>query len=116
MPLSCSILQMTVESMLLEIPRRMSIGTTQFLALLFSMRTSQKWMSDLEISLLQEAYLSLTTKTLVFLQHITQNYEADFIMKVCRPLLVCECCTPFTLNLPPLFCIHQKAPMDFLQV
>jgi len=31
---------------------------------------------------LQEAYLSLTTKTLVFLQHVTQQYEADFIMKV----------------------------------
>ena len=36
---------------------------------------------------MQEAYLSLTTKTLVFLQHVTQQYEADFIMKVCRASL-----------------------------
>ena len=45
--------------------------------------------------LMQEAYLSLTTKTLVFLQHVTQQYEADFIMKVCRPFLVSINCTLF---------------------
>ena len=31
---------------------------------------------------LQEAYLSLTKKTLVFLQEVTQHYDADYIIKV----------------------------------
>lgn len=31
---------------------------------------------------LQEAYLSLTKKTLVFLQHVTAEYEADYVVKV----------------------------------
>ena len=33
-------------------------------------------------STLQEAYLSLTKKTLVFLQEVTQHYDADYIIKV----------------------------------
>lgn len=34
------------------------------------------------LGLLQEAYLSLTRKTLVFLQEVTLQFDADYIVKV----------------------------------
>lgn len=80
-PITCSIgLDAT-----LQISKHVS-SPQQVLQSLQKQNSSGRVLSNSSMSLLmsrlQEAYASLTTKTLVFLQLITSKFDADYIMKV----------------------------------